>query len=181
MCISYNPPTRQELQNQFGARIAASAADANWPEETYQDYVAPIILPDADGGRTAVLANYGMVPKQHIPPDMKRYSTMNARAETIGQLRSYASAWKESQLCLVPMQCFYEPNWETGKHERWRIGMANQRDFAVAGLWRIWREQDGTSLHSFTQLTINADTHPLMRKFHRREDEKRSLVIIAPD
>jgi putative SOS response-associated peptidase YedK len=181
MCTNYRPSARQELQDQFGARLAQSAADANWPDETYQDYLAPIILPDGDGGRTAVLANYSMVPKQHIPAGVKRYSTMNARAETIGQLRSYSAAWKKCQLCLVPMQCFYEPNWETGKHARWRIGMADQRDFAVAGLWRDWQEQDGTTLHAFTQLTINADMHPLMRRFHRPEDEKRALVIVAPD
>jgi putative SOS response-associated peptidase YedK len=181
MCISFRPSTPQELQDQFGAQLAAAAADAVWPDETYQDYLAPIILPQKDGARVAVLASYSMVPKQHIPAGVKRYSTMNARAETIGQLRSYASAWKKTQLCLVPMQCFYEPNWETGKHERWRIGMADRHDFAVAGLWCDWLEQDGSTSHAFTQLTINADTHPLMRKFHKPDDEKRSLVIIPPD
>jgi putative SOS response-associated peptidase YedK len=30
-------------------------------------------------------------------------------------------------------------------------------------------------------LTINADNHPLMRNFHRPEDEKRMVVILAPD
>jgi putative SOS response-associated peptidase YedK len=30
-------------------------------------------------------------------------------------------------------------------------------------------------------LTINADDHPLMRNFHRPEDEKRMVVILAPD
>jgi putative SOS response-associated peptidase YedK len=181
MCTNYRPSARQELQDQFAARLAALPPDASWPEEAYQDYLAPIILPTDDGGRTAVLAGYSMVPKQHIPAGVKRYSTMNARAETIGQLRSYASAWKKAQLCLVPMQCFYEPNWESGQHERWRIGLADRRDFAVAGLWRDWQEQDGTTSHAFTQLTINADVHPLMRKFHKPEDEKRSLVIVAPD
>lgn len=31
---------------------------------------------------------------------------------------------------------------------------------------------------SFTQLTINADDHPLMRRLHKPGEEKRSLVII---
>jgi len=30
-------------------------------------------------------------------------------------------------------------------------------------------------------LTINADNHPLMRNFHRPEEEKRMVVILAPD
>jgi putative SOS response-associated peptidase YedK len=30
-------------------------------------------------------------------------------------------------------------------------------------------------------LTINADDHPLMKRFHKPGDEKRSVVIIRPD
>ncbi len=102
-------------------------------------------------------------------------------AETIGQLRSYAPSWKTSKLCLVPMRAFFEPNWESGTHVRWRIGMTDERDFAVAGIWREWAEQDGSTSHAFTQITINADAHPVMRRFHRPDDEKRSLVIVPPE
>lgn len=34
---------------------------------------------------------------------------------------------------------------------------------------------------SFSQLTINADTHPLLRRMHKPRDEKRSLVIVSPE
>jgi putative SOS response-associated peptidase YedK len=30
-------------------------------------------------------------------------------------------------------------------------------------------------------LTVNADDHPLMRRFHKPNDEKRMLVILRPD
>jgi putative SOS response-associated peptidase YedK len=30
-------------------------------------------------------------------------------------------------------------------------------------------------------LTINADGHPLMQRFHKPDDEKRMLVILRPD
>lgn len=40
--------------------------------------------------------------------------------------------------------------------------------------------QDQT-LHSFTMLTINADTHPLMNQFHKPTDEKRMIVILPPE
>jgi putative SOS response-associated peptidase YedK len=119
-----------------------------------------------------------MVPKQHIPQGVKRFATLNARAETVGQLRSYSGAWKRGQLCLLPMEAFYEPNWETGKHIRYRIGMADRAPFAVAGLYREWQEADGKPSWSFTQLTVNADAHPLMKHMHRVDDEKRSLVIV---
>jgi hypothetical protein len=47
------------------------------------------------------------------------------RAETIGELFNYRRAWQQQSLCLVPMQYFYEPCYESGRAERWQIGMAD--------------------------------------------------------
>jgi putative SOS response-associated peptidase YedK len=111
----------------------------------------------------------------------KRFSTMNARAETIGELRSYANAWRRSQLCLVPLQDFFEPSYESGKAERWQIGLHDTSDFAVAGIYRSWDEDLGQQSFSFCQITINADDHPLMKRFHKPGEEKRSLVILGEE
>ncbi|MDE2598844.1 MAG: SOS response-associated peptidase family protein [Rhodocyclaceae bacterium] len=121
-----------------------------------------------------------MLPKDKQPPG-KRYSTMNARAETVGQLPTYRQAWSRAQLCLVPMRSFYEPSYESGKSIRWRIRLNDERPFAVAGLWRAWDEGTADERYSFTQLTINADAHPFISRFHPVDDEKRSLVVITPD
>jgi putative SOS response-associated peptidase YedK len=77
---------------------------------------------------------------------------MNARAENVGVLFNYRRAWQQS-LCLVPMQYFYEPYYESGRAEHWQIGMADGSPFAVAGLWRAWPEPDGVISHAFTQIT----------------------------
>lgn len=174
MCVDYTPPKREKLD--LFAPLPLPK-DLEWPKETWQDYVAPIVR-RGESGRELVLATYGMVPKRHIPPGVKKFTTMNARAETIGEKRSYSKQWREGQLCLIPMEEFYEPCYETGVPVRWRIGMADQATFAVAGLWRAWSEPDGTTAHSFTQITINSDDHPLMKRFHKPGDEKRSLVIV---
>jgi putative SOS response-associated peptidase YedK len=63
---------------------------------------------------------------------------------------------------------------------RWRIRLAGNEPTAIAGLWRAWEEPDGVASLSFTMLTLNADEHPLMRRFHKLGDEKRSVVIIRP-
>lgn len=175
MCTNYTPSSRETLKQQFDV---TGSELSEWPQETYQDYLAPIIRLREDGHREAVLASYGMVPKARIAQGVRHFSTMNARSETVGGLRSYAKHWRAMQLCLVPMQCFFEPCWEGGVHVRWRIGMADGRDFAVAGLWREWADEAGGLGYSFTQLTMNADHHPLMSRFHRPDDEKRSLVVI---
>jgi len=180
MCVNYVTVSRKILYDVFDAPIQAGAVD--WIEEAYQDYLAPIIrsgVGDSPGGqRASLVASYGMVPKAHIPSGVKRFSTMNARSETVGQLRSFAPSWRAGQLCLVPMHAFFEPNWETGSAVRWKIGMADESPFAVAGLYRSWCEADGSESFSFTQLTINADEHPMMKRFHQPGGEKRSLVIV---
>ena len=156
---------------------ATLTTDLDWKAEAWQDYSAPFIRHDQHQRREVVVGAYSMIPKTKIPLGTKRFSTMNARAETIDQLRSYAKPWQEGMRCLVPMQDFFEPCYESGKAERWRISLRNESDFAVAGIYKIWPEENSLS-YSFTQLTINADQHPLMRRFHKPGDEKRSLVIL---
>ncbi|GGC93557.1 SOS response-associated peptidase [Undibacterium terreum] len=175
MCINYQSVTRELLHQLFDVTLPSEPA---WPEQVFQDYMAPIIIAGEPGQRKGLVAAYSMVPKQHHKKERKRYMTMNARVETVGEKVTYADAWRNSQLCLVPMHAFYEPNWQTGTAERWKIGMADEAPFAVAGLYRQWKEEDESVTHAFTQLSINANDHPLMKIFHRPEDEKRSLVII---
>lgn len=172
MCVNFIPPTRQQLTEYFHV----DPPEEEWKPDIWQDYRAPLII-DTGTGPFAFMASYGFIPKVHLPPG-KRFTTMNARAETVGQLHSYKSAWHQCQLCLVPMQAFVEPCYETGKNVWTRIGLANGEPFAVAGMWRGWQERDGSTSYSFTQLTINADDHPVMKRMHKPGDEKRSLVII---
>lgn len=73
---------------------------------------------------------------------------------------------------------FFEPCYESGKAERCGISLSHEELFAVAGLWRNWPEEDDSQNYSFTQITINADDHPLMKRMHKPGDEKRNLVIV---
>ncbi|WP_050462948.1 SOS response-associated peptidase family protein [Herbaspirillum autotrophicum] len=193
MCVNYIPPKPAEI---VPAIRAVMRADQHWPDEIWQDYAAPIIrtrsdipAPHAAGALNGIasqpaaevaLASYGIVPKRHIPPGITLFSTMNARAETITEKRSFSTAWRNGQTCLIPMKCFFEPNYESGRSERWSIAMADDATFCVAGLWREWEEPDGGTALAFTQITINADRHPLMRRFFKPGEEKRSLVIVPP-
>ena len=174
MCVNYIPPSLRTLVDFFHV----DPPEGDWKAETYKDYAAPFIIADGNGGRCALVGNYGMVPRRKIPEGVKPYDTMNARLETIGEKRSYKGPWHRGMLCLVPCMGFFEPCYETGKAVRWQIGMADGAPFAVAGLWRPWKEPDGRVTYSFTQITVNADRHPLLRRMHKPGDEKRSLVIL---
>ena len=79
MCTNYNATPRDRLPPIFKAMMPS---DLDWPNEIYNDYDAPIIRRGAEGNEL-ILASYAMVPKRHIPPGVNKFSTMNARAETI--------------------------------------------------------------------------------------------------
>ena len=114
------------------------------------------------------------------PPGVANLDTTNARSETVGEKRSFSGPWKKGQLCLVPAASFYEPFYEAGqpKSVRWRIWLKDEPEFAIAGLWRAWPGEAGAEVFSFTMLTINSDTHPLMNRFHAPGKEKRMIVIV---
>nr|WP_301542837.1 SOS response-associated peptidase family protein [Cupriavidus basilensis] len=153
----------------------------DYPPETWPDYAAPIIVgAGGDGARQALVGTFGMVPKTRIPPGVAKFDTTNARSETVGEKRSFSGPWKKGQLCLVPAASFYEPFYEAGqpKSVRWRIWLKDEPEFAIAGLWRAWPGEAGAEVFSFTMLTINSDTHPLMNRFHAPGKEKRMIVIV---
>ncbi|WP_028216761.1 SOS response-associated peptidase [Paraburkholderia oxyphila] len=175
MCTNYAAARRDQLFKHFGVE----PPDSPWRDEVYKDYPAPIIR-RVDGAVRVDVATFGMRPKKHIPKGVRDFDTMNARAETVGEKRNFSGAWKGLQLCLIPADAFYEFSYETGKAVRWRIGMADGSPFAIAGLWREWNEADGLA-YSFTMLTVNSAEHPLMSRFHKPDDEKRSVVILPAE
>ena len=130
--------------------------------------------------REALLGLFGLIP--HWATDTKiARQTYNARSETVAVKPSYRDAWKRAQHCIVPADAFYEPDWRSGKAVATRISRADGQAMGIAGLWSWWKSPKGDVLHSFTMLTINAETHSLMRQFHKPMDEKRMVVILPED
>lgn len=197
MCANYTP-TRLDAISQHrslerllfdhGATAPsaapADAALADLPAETFPGYLAPILRESvragaAPGAVEAVAAMFGMVP-HWADPKLAR-QTYNARSETVASKPSFRNAWKHNQFCIVPADDFFEPCYETGKPVRWRIAGADGEPLAIAGIWESKGGADGAPLLSFSMLTINADGHPLMQRFHKPGDEKRMLVLLEPD
>ena len=186
MCTNYVASTRQELA---AKRLGVlELPHENWPDEIYPGYAAPILLRGEGSGLQCRLARFGLVPRwckdEAQARDMGR-KTYNARSETAFEKPSYRGPWLARQWALAPMRHFFEPCWEEAAHNggravRWQIGLADQSDFAVAGLWERWvQPQDGSVLDSFTLLTVNADGHALMGRMHKPGEEKRMPVLVA--
>jgi putative SOS response-associated peptidase YedK len=175
MCTNYRPTARDHLREHFGV----ADPDFDYPEESYPGYRAPVIRRFRDAARACLAAGFGLIPHWAKDASIAR-NTYNARSETVAERPSFRSPWRQGQFCLVPMDAFYEPCYESGKSVRWRIAAADGLPFAVAGLWERWLAREtGEVLHSFTMLTVNADGHPVMGRMHKPGDEKRSLVLIG--
>lgn len=149
-----------------------------WREEVYPNYLSPIIWLDENKPHCE-LAHFGLVPAWAADKPKFGLKTYNARSETIAEKPSYRNAWKKGQFGLAIMQGFYEPNYESGKAVRWRIKRADSSPLAVASIWERFINRNTGEIHfSFSMVTINATHHPVMKHFHRSEDEKRSIVVL---
>jgi len=185
MCAHYHSVTDPtKLQQYFDVDAPTHAVKSDvWP-----GYSSVFIRrhPHADVGdeavpnREAVVGRFGLIP--HWSKDNKNSRhTYNARSETVMEKPSFRDAWRKAQHCIIPAAGIYEPDWRSGKAVATRIEAHNGEPLGIAGLWSAWRSPTGEIVSSFTMLTINADAHPLMRNFHRPEDEKRMVVILSPD
>lgn len=180
MCSNYQPVTRMDrLLTFFGVERDRDEQ----PVDVFPLGIAPFIrrVPDGEGKLRLVAEDgvFGLLP--HFATEMAfGRRTYNARSETVATLPSFKEAWARGQRCIIPAEVIYEPNWGTGKAVRWRIGLPGNVPMGIAGIYRQWRHPDGRRMFTFAMLTVNATDHPVMRRFHRPEDEKRMVVILAP-
>lgn len=185
MCSRYRPTDEAVLAQHFMATWRHAPAQGELKPEAYPGYKAPFIRrpPELSSGdeavpmREAVVGLFGLLPFWAKDTKLTK-STYNARSETVATKPSFREAWKRGQHCIVPAAAIYEPDWRTGKHIPTRISRADGNPLGIAGLWERWKSPAGEEVHSLTMLTVNADSHPFMRDFHRPEDEKRMVVIL---
>ena len=196
MCTNYRPTARDLVHEQLDLSPPGFA----YPEEVYPQALAPLLVaPRAqqpprptegeDLAPTSPWAEwreamFGLVPFWSDDLKIARH-TCNARTETVAEKPSYRGPWRQRRFGLVPMQRFYEPDYATGRAVRWRIERRDGAPFTVAAIWDVWAGPavDGPPrrLHSFSLLTINADGHPVMGRFQKPGDERRSLVVVPSD
>ena len=182
MCSNYRPVTSMDrLLTFFGVERAKN-------EPTHDVFplgMAPFIrlsTEGEEGGKPALIAEdgvFGLLP--HFATEVAYgRRTYNCRSETVAKLASFRHAWGNGQRCIIPAEAFYEPSWETGKAVRWRISQPSDVPMGIAGIYRRWRDPAGGEKNSFSMLTVNADGHPVMQRFHKPGDEKRMVVILDP-
>lgn len=116
-------------------------------------------------------------------------STNNARIEGIETKPTFKAAWQNGRRCLVPASWYQEPNWETGRNIWWQLRRRDGEPWMLAGLWSEWTDPEtGELVPSYTLITTNCDSHPLLRRLHKPDpdlpadkQDKRSLVHVEPE
>lgn len=181
MCSHFESPSRERLMSAFG-----NAPDGCEQFDIWPTYVAPYLVKDEcnktkekeENAFTVKLGRFGLLP--HWATDEKfGRNTFNCRSETASSKPSFRSAWNKGQHCVIPTTAIYEPDWRTGKPVATRISRSDGGLLMVAGLWEQWVSEEGKNISSFTMLTINASDHPMFKNFHRRDAEKRMVVILS--
>lgn len=177
MCANYEPPSPKN----FRVHLQSEEPGFSYTNEAYPGSTAVFITagPQYESHFSPWPGVFGLLPPWAREPGLARH-TYNARSETVDSKPSFKAAWKARRFCLIPVQAIFEPNYESGRAERWRIARADGLPFCLAGIWEETHRDSGT-VWSYSMLTINADTHELMRRFHKPGEEKRSVAVLPPN
>ena len=185
MCSHYQAVRDNErLRRHFGVDLPADPGRHDlWPG--YQGvfirrHPHAGVHDEAVNPNEALSGLFGLVPHWSADTRITRF-TYNARSETVASKPSFRDAWRRGQHCIVPADSIFEPDWRSGKAVPACIARADGQPMGIAGLWSSWRSPGGQVIYSYTMLTINANHHPLMRQFHKQQDEKRMVVILPTD
>jgi putative SOS response-associated peptidase YedK len=186
MCSHYQAIKERE---RYFRKFGVHPPPHEYVEDMWPRYAGTFIRrpPEATSGdeavpaREAQLGRWGLVPwGTRDAPRQLKLSTFNARVEGVAGSFTFGGAWRRAQHCIVPAEAIYEPDWRTGKHVPTRVARADGEPLGIAGLWDRWDSPAGPVL-SYTMLTINADDHAFMCRYHRPGDEKRMVVILRKE
>ncbi|MBH9553134.1 SOS response-associated peptidase [Inhella gelatinilytica] len=188
MCNRYVPPHVAEIERLW--HIGRHNQPKWWLPELFPRGQGPFIRrarAETDYSTELVVGQWGLIPwfaKTATLP----YSTNNARSEELANKASFKAPWARGQRCIIPVQAFWEPCWETGRNVWWRFKRADGDPFGLAGLWATWVDKATGEVHeSYTMLTINADGHSLMGRMHKPDpklppdaQDKRMVCVLEP-
>lgn len=172
--LHYQSPRIEELK-QFGT--SPWGISYHFASDIYPGCAAPVLVNEPQ--HSWVFGSFGLVPSWATPPFES--NTFTARVETISATLSFRNAWRQRQLCIVPMSAFFVPSYATRSPSSWRIERKDQRPFGVPGLWELATQEGREPFWSFTVLTHDAGNELIMKNFYLPEEDKRDIFVLHED
>lgn len=172
MCGRFIAKTDHAWQNFFSLKK---------PPPRFESYniaptqLVPVVRHGEDGNECELL-RWGLIPF-FANGVAGKYSTINARVETMATSPAYRGPWKRGQRCIVPANGFYE--WQElpgGGKQPWFVRVAARELFGFAGLWDSSTAADGEIIESCTIITLPAA--PFMAEIHN--SRQREPAILRP-
>ncbi len=173
MCGRYVSPDEAAIERAFDLPRSGRGFAARFNLAPSQN--APALRVVAGSLRLDLL-RFGLVPF-FARGRAGKYSTINARLESIETSASYRGPWRRAQRCVLPALGFYE--WHLnpdGSKQPFYIQAPDGAMIAFAGLWDRSVAEDGTALESFTILTMPANE--LLATIHNAKP--RMPAILGP-
>jgi putative SOS response-associated peptidase YedK len=176
MCGRYTTPEEAEAERYF------TVHQLNWHFSRSYNVAPSQFVPavrTVATRREGTMMRWGLVPffAKGIPT---KYSTINARIETIETAASYRFPWKWAQRCILPSAGFFE--WhvnDDGSNTPFFIHSADGPIFGFAGLWDTSKREDGSLIESCTIITMPA--HAMMAQIHNGPGKQRMPAILHRD
>jgi putative SOS response-associated peptidase YedK len=183
MCSNYLPVTRQDrLLTFFGVEYEKKEQQQR---EVFPLGMAPFIrltVEGQEGGKPALVAEdgmFGLLP--HFAAE-RQYGrrTYNARSETVHKLPSFKPTWEAASAASsryrgrVRAQLRVRQGRALAHLARGRCPVRHRRHLPPLES----DPQGGPPLFTFTMLTVNADTHPFYKRFHKPGEEKRMPIFL---
>jgi putative SOS response-associated peptidase YedK len=160
MCGRYSLVPKADFAERFGVENLQLDLEPRYniaPTQT-----TPVITRNSPN--RAEEMRWGLVPFWAKDPSIGN-KMINARAETVAEKPAFRKALA-ARRCLVPASGFYEWKRDAGGKVPHYIFLRDTGSFAFAGLYEIWKDQDGQVLKTYTIITTTPNE--LMETIHNR-------------
>lgn len=120
---------------------------------------------EGERGHTLCRLRWPLIP--HWAKEGKvKFSTANAKGETVRDKPSFRDAWRKGRFCLLPASGYYEWRRSGERKQPYHIRMPDGALFAFGGLWDRCRTESGKVIESCTIITTPPT--PALEVIHNR-------------
>lgn len=165
MCGRYDLDQPDEIYDRFEIEDRRLLLEPNYNVAPSQ--IMPVVVQHSPNHLE--LMRWGLIPFYAKEPK----GIINARAETVSTNAAFKKAF-QLQRCLVPASGFYEWKKTSQGKVPYHIYLKDDRLFAFAGIYTIWKSSQGQELKTYAIITT--EPNELMAEIHNRMP-----VILEPD